>query len=113
MNKALLASKIADKMSIPRKDAEQFIETFEEMVTQSLVNQEEVVIAGFGTFSAKVRKGRVGVNPQKPSEAITIPPVFVPKFKAGKSLKDTLKTAGRTRGIGHAQNVSAPTTPQI
>ena len=54
-------------------------------------NGDTVNIAGFGQFSAKTRAGRIGVNPQKPSEKITIPPVTVPKFKAGKALKDSLK----------------------
>ena len=37
------------------------------------------------------RAGRMGVNPQKPTEKIQIPSVTVPKFKAGKALKDALK----------------------
>ena len=51
----------------------------------------EVAFAGFGTFSAKKRAARVGVNPKKPTEKIQIPAMTVPKFKAGKALKDALK----------------------
>jgi len=91
MNKSDLATRIAEKLQISKKLADDFVATFEELVTRALANGEEVTIAGFGTFSAKERKGRVGVNPQKPSEPITIPSVVVPKFKAGKALKDTLK----------------------
>lgn len=91
MNKAELANRLAEKLDIPRKLAEDFIAAFEEFVTRALVNGEEVTIAGFGTFSSRTRKGRIGVNPQKPTEKITIPSVVVPKFKAGKALKDTLK----------------------
>lgn len=91
MNKAVLASQIAEKLQIPKKLAEDFIEAFEELVTKALVNGDEVTIAGFGTFSSRVRKGRIGVNPQNPTEKITIPSVTVPKFKSGKALKDTLK----------------------
>jgi len=91
MNKAELASRLADKLDISKKLAEDFIETFEEIVTRALVYGDEVTIAGFGTFSARMRKGRIGVNPQNPSEKIEIPSVLVPKFKAGKALKDTLK----------------------
>lgn len=91
MNKADLATRIADKLQISKKLADDFIAQFEEIVTRALSNGEEVTIAGFGTFSARERKGRIGVNPQKPSEPINIPSVVVPKFKAGKALKDTLK----------------------
>ncbi|MBI4143089.1 HU family DNA-binding protein, partial [Candidatus Uhrbacteria bacterium] len=48
-------------------------------------------ITGFGTFLSKERKGRVGVNPRNPTEKIQIPSVRVPKFKAGKTLKDALR----------------------
>ena len=91
MNKATLAAIIAEKLDIPKKLAEDMIAAFEEIVTRELSRGGEVTIAGFGTFSARTRKGRIGVNPQNPSEPITIPSVVVPKFKAGKALKDTLK----------------------
>ena len=91
MNKAELASRIADQLGIPKKLAEDFIEAFEEIITKTLASGGSVTIAGFGTFSARERAGRMGVNPQNPIEKIMIPSVVVPKFKAGKALKDTLK----------------------
>lgn len=91
MNKAELALKLADRMAIPKKIAENFIEYFEELVTHALQDGDEVTIAGFGTFSARTRTARMGVNPRKPEEKIQVPEVRVPKFKAGKALKDALK----------------------
>lgn len=91
MNKAELANRIAEKLDVPKKLVEDFIAEFEEIITKTLVNGDEVTIAGFGTFSSRTRKGRIGVNPQNPSLPINIPSVLVPKFKAGKALKDTLK----------------------
>ena len=91
MNKAELVAKIAEKNGITKKVAEDAIEAYTDIVTETLKAGGEVTIAGFGAFSAKQRAGRIGVNPQNPSEKIQIPPVVVPKFKAGKSLKDSLK----------------------
>lgn len=91
MNKAELASRLADKIGVSKKIAENFVEAFEEITTNELCKGGEVTIAGFGTFSARVRAGRMGVNPQKPSEKIQIPSVTVPKFKAGIALKKALK----------------------
>src|SRR3989344_2084943 len=91
MNKALLAQAIADKVGVARKEAEGMVEAFVDIVTQTLKQGGEVNIAGFGAFMAKTRKGRTGVNPQNPTQKIQIPPVTVPKFKAGKGLKDALK----------------------
>lgn len=91
MNKAELALRLAERMEIPKKQAEDFVEYFEDIVTKALVEGNEVTIAGFGTFSARTRSARMGVNPRKPSERIQVPEVRVPKFKAGKALKDALK----------------------
>lgn len=91
MNKAELAQKIAEKVGLAKKEGEAMVEAFTDLVTETIKGGGVVTIAGFGAFSAKTRAGRVGVNPQRPTEKIQIPPVTVPKFKAGKSLKDALK----------------------
>ena len=91
MNKAALAQAIADRINVSKKDAEDMVGAFVDITITELQNGGTVNIAGFGQFSAKTRAGRIGVNPQNPSEKITIPPVVVPKFKAGKALKDSLK----------------------
>jgi DNA-binding protein HU-beta len=91
MNKADLAQKMAEKLNISKKEAEDALNMFVEVTTEALKNGEEVVLTGFGAFSAKLRAARTGVNPQNPSQKIQIPAVKVPKFKAGKALKDALK----------------------
>lgn len=91
MNKAELSARLADKLHIPRKKAEETIETMTDLIVEELQSGGEVTIAGFGCFSSRIRTARMGVNPQKPSERIKIPEVRVPKFKAGKNLKDSLK----------------------
>ncbi len=91
VNKARLAELIAEKVGMVKKEAESMVEAFTIIVTETLKNGGEVTIAGFGAFSPKTRAGRVGVNPQRPTEKIQIPAVTVPKFKAGKGLKDALK----------------------
>lgn len=91
MNKAELAQAVSEKLSISKKEAEDMLNTFVEIVTKTLKSGGEVVLTGFGAFSAKKRAARTGVNPQNPSQKIQIAAVTVPKFKAGKALKDALK----------------------
>ncbi len=91
MNKAELINVFAEKCGITRAQAESVVETFVDTVMTTLKAGGEVNIAGFGAFSAKTRKGRTGVNPQNPTEKIQIPSVTVPKFKAGKNLKEALR----------------------
>lgn len=91
MNKAELIEKIAGKVGVSKKQAEDMLEAFESTTTDTLKQGGEVTLTGFGTFMAKKRSARAGVNPQNPTEKIQVPEVTVPKFKAGKALKDALK----------------------
>lgn len=91
MNKAELAQTIADKIGMNKKEVEEMLEAFVDVVTNTLKSGGEVTIAGFGNFTAKLRASRMGVNPQAPNEKMRIPAVTIPKFKAGKGLKDALK----------------------
>ncbi|MBI2037567.1 MAG: HU family DNA-binding protein [Candidatus Magasanikbacteria bacterium] len=91
MNKADLAQKVSEKLNLPKRQVEDTLNTLLDVVVEQLKNGGEVVLTGFGAFTAKKRAARQGVNPQNPSQKIQIPAVTVPKFKAGKGLKDALK----------------------
>jgi DNA-binding protein HU-beta len=91
MNKVELSQKIAEKTQTTNKQAEDMLEAFMNITTEALKAGLEVSLTGFGTFMAKERSARTGVNPQNPSQKIQIAAVKVPKFKAGKALKDALK----------------------
>ncbi|MFH0951589.1 MAG: HU family DNA-binding protein [Patescibacteria group bacterium] len=91
MNKAELSDKIAQRVGLSKKQAEDVLDAFEALTIETLKANGEVTLTGFGTFMAKRREARGGVNPQNPTERIQIPAVTVPKFKAGKTLKDAIK----------------------
>lgn len=91
MRKSNLIERIAAEAEVTKKQAEDMIDTMVEAITSELKAGNEVNITGFGTFLARTRHARGGVNPQKPSERIQIPEVKVAKFKTGKTLKDALK----------------------
>ena len=93
MNKADLAQALAEKLNISKREGEDMLNAFVDLTIDALKKGDEVVLTGFGAFSSKTRAARAGVNPQNPSEKIQIPAVKVPKFKAGKALKDALKSA--------------------
>lgn len=84
--------RLSEKMGLPKAKMEEALEAFTELVTAAIKADQEVTLSGFGTFSAKLRKARTGVNPQNPGQKIQIPAMRVPKFKAGKTLKDSLKS---------------------
>ena len=74
-----------------KKDVEMTLDAILEQITKTLMSGGDVALTGFGTFSVSERAARTGVNPQNPTEKIQIPATTVPKFKAGKSLKDAVK----------------------
>lgn len=91
MNKAALIERLAAEAAVSKKQAEAMVESLVKIIIRELKAGNEVTITGFGTFLARTRHARGGVNPQKPSERIQIPEVTVAKFKTGKTLKDALK----------------------
>ena len=90
MNKGDLISALAEKTETSKREAEAFVEAFVNTVTETLQGKGDVALTGFGTFSAKDRAARQGVNPRT-GEKIQIAATTVPKFKAGKTLKEALK----------------------
>lgn len=90
MTKVELIRQIADKAGIKQKDAEKAVNAFTEAVTEALKNGDKVTLVGFGTFEVSERAARTGRNPQT-GEPVEIAASKLPKFKAGKALKDAIK----------------------
>ncbi|OGF40225.1 hypothetical protein A2477_01500 [Candidatus Falkowbacteria bacterium RIFOXYC2_FULL_47_12] len=92
MNKESLIERLAAEAGLSKKEAEKTIESLKSIIISEMKAGNSVTIVGFGTFLPRTRHARGGVNPQNPKERIQIPEVIVPKFKAGKTLKDALKS---------------------
>ncbi len=89
MNKTELIDQIAHNADISKAAAKRALESFIESVKRTLKRGGSVSILGLGTFSVGKRAARIGRNPSTGAE-IKIKAAKVPKFKAGKSLRDSL-----------------------
>ena len=89
MNKNDLVAAIAAKSGLSKKDSEAALGAFISTVEETLIQDEKVVLVGFGSFEVKTRPERQGRNP-KTMTTITIPASKTPVFKAGKGLKDKI-----------------------
>ena len=89
MSKTELVEFIADKAGLTKADAGRALDAAIEGITNGLKKEGKVALVGFGTFSAKKRAARDGINPLT-KEAIKIPAKTVASFKAGSKLKDAL-----------------------
>ena len=89
MNKGDLVEQIAQAAEISKSAAERAIDAMIVAVKSSLRKDEVVTLVGFGTFYAGKRAARTGRNP-KTGAALDIKAARMPKFRAGKSLKDAI-----------------------
>ena len=89
MNKADLINEVA-KVVETKKDAQAAVDCVMSTITDALKKGESVSLVGFGTFKVAERKARKGRNPQTGQE-IDIKASRVPKFVAGKALKEAVK----------------------
>jgi nucleoid DNA-binding protein len=90
MTKAELIDKIASGTGLSKADSTRALDTTLNSVKAAMKKGQKVTLVGFGTFSVSKRKSRKGRNPRT-GEVITIPAAKIPKFTAGKSLKDFIK----------------------
>ena len=90
MTKEDLIGKIAKEAAVTKRQATEALKAFFDGVTSSLKKGKKVSFVGFGTFSVAKRKARTGRNPQT-GATLHISATKVPKFKAGKHLKDAVK----------------------
>ncbi len=90
MTKAEFVMRIAKDAKITKKAAEAALNSFVGGVRDALRKGKRVSLVGFGTFSVGRRAARNGRNPQT-GEAIKIKAAKLPKFRAGKALKDAVR----------------------
>jgi DNA-binding protein HU-beta len=89
MGKTELVEVIAAKAGLTKADAARALEATIEGITNGLKKEKKVAIVGFGTFSAKKRAAREGINPLTKAP-LKIPAKMVASFKAGSKLKEAL-----------------------
>ena len=89
MNKEELVQEISKKAKVTQKDANEVLSVLVDTIQKTVAKGKKVTLVGFGTFSAKKRAAREGINPLT-KEPLKIPAKTVASFKAGSKLKDAL-----------------------
>jgi DNA-binding protein HU-beta len=89
MQKSDLVVKIAEEAGISKAAADRALDSLLTNLSKALKKGDRVSLIGFGTFSVSKRSARMGRNPQT-GEAIKIKAAKIPKFSAGKTLKDAV-----------------------
>lgn len=81
---------VATRVDMTKKDVEAVIDALFDEITVQMQKGQKVTFTGFGAFRVLKRAERMGINP-KTKERIKIPAMNVPKFSAGKTLKEAVK----------------------
>ncbi len=91
MNKTEIISCLSEETTFSKKDVTRVLESFTRIIERTLKKGEKVSLTGFGTFSISRRPARKGINPAT-KQRIDIPAISVPKFKAGKNLRELVRS---------------------
>jgi len=89
VNKNELVSSVAEYAGLTKVDAGKAVDGVIEAITKSLRKEQEVRLVGFGTFTVAHRAATEGRNPRT-GEKIKIKASKLPKFRAGKGLKEAI-----------------------
>lgn len=89
MGKTELVEFVATKTGLTKADATRALDAVLEGVTTGLKKEGKVALVGFGTFSAKKRAAREGINPLT-KQPLKIAAKVVASFKAGSKLKEAI-----------------------
>lgn len=108
MNKAELVDRVARRTGFAARDTRLLVDAIFDpdpatgLIAAQLALGRKVVISGFGTFESRPRRARAGRNPHT-GETLEIPASRAPTFRAGRPLKDLLRSAERIVRAADAQ----------
>ena len=90
MNKSAIVARVAARTGLNKFTAAGAVDTVFEAIAEGVAKEEDVRIAGFGTFGTRSRAARMGRNPRT-GESVPIPASKSPSFRAAKGLREAVK----------------------
>ncbi len=90
MTKRDLVLRISNETNLSQQEVLKVVQMTLNYITEALAKEDTVELRNFGVFEVKVRKARIGRNPNAPAHDVPIPPRAVVKFKAGKEMREAV-----------------------
>ncbi len=88
LTKRDLVTRISTETGLVQQQVLDVVQKTLDYIAESLAKGKKVELRNFGVFEVKVRKARVGRNPNAPERDVPIPERAVVKFKPGKEMRD-------------------------
>jgi len=85
-----LVLSISSETGLSQQEVQRVVQAVLDKVAEALIRGDKIELRGFGVFEVKVRKARVGRNPNRPEKDIPIPARAVVRFKPGKELREAV-----------------------
>ena len=113
MTKSDLIQAISSRLAhLPARDVEIVINTMFESMTAALTAGDRIEIRGFGSFSVRHRRARMGRNP-KTGDAIAVPPKRVPFFTVGHELRKRINEDFQPTKAAPVTEIEVPTIAAV
>jgi nucleoid DNA-binding protein len=90
MTKRDLVIKISEETGLVQQKVMDVVQRTLDLISESLANRKTVELRNFGVFEVKIRKARIGRNPNRPDKDVQIPQKPVVKFKPGKEMREAV-----------------------
>jgi len=90
LTKRDLVIRISSETGLVQQDVLSAVQKTLDYISGALVKGDKVELRNFGVFEVKIRKARVGRNPNAPATDVRIPPRAVVKFKPGKEMREAV-----------------------
>ena len=103
MTKRDIVLRISGETGLTQQQVHQVVQSTLDYITEAMAKGDTVELRNFGVFEVKVRKARIGRNPNAPDSDVPIPPRAVVKFKAGKEMREQVIKLSPARTAKSAQ----------
>ena len=111
MTKRDLVMRISEETGMVQQHVLDIVQKTLDHIAEAVAKGETVELRNFGVFEVKIRKARVGRNPNAPETDVPIPERAVVKFKAGKEMRDNVLKLSRQELAAKQAEPEAPKTP--
>ena len=109
MTKRDLVIRISNETGLVQQQVLDIVQRTLDYIAEAVARGEKVELRNFGVFEVKIRKARVGRNPNNPGTDVPIPERAVVKFKPGKDMReDVLKLTPADLARAEAQAAANP-----
>ncbi len=112
MTKRDLVVRISNETGLVQQQVLDVVQKTLDYISEAVAKGQTVELRNFGVFEVKLRKARIGRNPNDPANDVPIPPRAVVKFKPGKEMRESVIKLTTAIGNQPSPSAATPATPQ-